>query len=61
MQTGFQAQVVRSGHAVHPVHQDKQVILPAKKIILPKCEEISLPSYSQKSSSDAESYNSFKF
>ncbi|XP_021930499.1 cuticle protein 19-like [Zootermopsis nevadensis] len=59
--TGFHAQVVRSGHAIHPIQQEKKIILPVKKIVLPKYEEVPLPSYSQKSSGDAESYSSFNF
>ena len=61
--TGFHAQVVKSGHAVHPVyHQEvKKIAYPVQQVIVPKYEEIALPSYSQESSGGASSYSNLKF
>jgi hypothetical protein len=60
--TGFHAQVDRSGHAIHPVHENKFSV---KKVVLPiKYHQISEPTFSHKpsySDSSATSYSSFSF
>jgi hypothetical protein len=62
--TGFHAQVVRSGHSIHPV-QEKKSATPVKKAIVPvKYHEISAPSFSHEPSYVAgasTSYSSFGF
>ncbi|XP_069669399.1 cuticle protein 7-like [Periplaneta americana] len=57
--TGFHAQVVRSGHAVHPVHQEKHVEVAHHEVATPEYQHYAEPQVShQEPEYAASSYSS---